>query len=151
MGFKAFTLDDYIITKDGEVINKRWNRKKKQTINEKGYLIVNIAGKTMRVHRLVAKLYVPNPYNKPQVNHKDGNKLNNNADNLEWVTNQENRDHAVKNGLHISGERCPWAKLKKSDVEYIRSHPELTCKKLAKMFPVNADHISAIRHNAVWK
>lgn len=51
------------------------------------------------VHRLIALTYIPNPENKPQINHKDGNPLNNNVDNLEWVTQQENMTHAVENGL----------------------------------------------------
>ena len=151
MGFKAFSVNDYTITPEGEVINNRWNRKKKLTVNSKGYLIVNIAGKTMRVHRLVAQLYVPNPENKPQVNHKDGNKLNNRADNLEWVSNQENRDHAVQNNLHVHGERCPWSKLTQEDVDYIRTHTEISCTELSKIFSVNSSHISAIRNHCVWK
>ena len=57
------------------------------------------SGKDEKVHRVVAQCFIPNPMRLPQVNHIDGNKLNNNASNLEWVTQSENIQHAYDNGL----------------------------------------------------
>lgn len=71
--------------------------------SDTGYTVVNITcfggNKKCKVHRLVAKAFIPNPDNKLQVNHKDGDKLNNCVDNLEWVTASENIQHSLKNGL----------------------------------------------------
>lgn len=71
----------------------------KPMLNHKGYLVVDINGKVKLVHRLVAQIFIPNPDNKPQVNHKDGNKQNNCVSNLEWMTSSENVKHAFDTGL----------------------------------------------------
>ena len=68
-------------------------------INENGYIRVYIYNKTYMLHRLIAFAFLENQENKEQVNHIDGNKLNNCINNLEWVTNQENQIHKFKIGL----------------------------------------------------
>lgn len=70
--------------------------------NEKGYLMVHLydygRNKTVKVHRLVAQAFVPNPNNLPEVNHIDADRKNNRADNLEWVTRQANVTDAKNRG-----------------------------------------------------
>jgi len=74
-----------------------------QQLGSQGYKIIrlskNCATKTKRVHRIIAKIFIPNLQDKPCVNHIDGNKANNNIKNLEWVSYSENNQHAVDNGL----------------------------------------------------
>ena len=76
---------------------------------------------TKSVHRLVASTLIPNPENKPHVNHIDGNKQNNNVDNLEWVTREENRNHATKMELWKPkyGSQSHLAKVNEDDVTNI--------------------------------
>lgn len=149
--YRKLGLSDYIITEQGDVVNKHTGRKLKPQPNGKGYLRVGIGKKLMFVHRLVAEKYVPNPDCKPQVNHKDGDKTNNRADNLEWVSNSENRRHAVKNGYHVHGEKCPWAKLTKKDVEFIRDSKDKNHSELAKLFGVSVSTIRDVRSFKTWK
>lgn len=100
----------YSISDIGEIRNDKRN-----TLlvlgTEQGYktvgLHINKKLKKFRVHRLVAMTYIDNPDNKPYVNHKDGNRSNNNVQNLEWVTPQENTQHAVATGLLVSTKKRP--------------------------------------------
>ena len=146
-----YTLEDYIITRDGEVINKHNNRKLKPQPNGKGYLRVIIGGRRYFVHRLVAQAYIPNPEGKLQVNHVDGNKLNNCMSNLEWVTNGENRSHAVKNGLHLCGEDCSWAKLTSTQVLKILKDDIHNYRELSNIYGVHRNTIRDIKTGKTWK
>lgn len=83
------------------------NRILKPTTNYKGYLKITLhidvrSMKTLSIHRLVAQAFIPNPENKPQVNHINCIKTDNNITNLEWCNNSENQIHAFKNGLQTS-------------------------------------------------
>ena len=98
------TNNVYTLTRRG-VIRKGIFRVIKQTLDKaSGYykvqLWVNKKQKMCLVHRLIAQTFIPNPKNLPQINHKDGNKRNNNIDNLEWVTDKENKAHGYKNGFY---------------------------------------------------
>lgn len=76
---------------------------------------------TIKIHRLVAKEFVPNPMNLPEVNHKDGNKKNNNYENLEWVTHRQNVQHSFANKLQTNiGSKNPISKLTEQDIMEIR-------------------------------
>lgn len=95
-------------------------------ISARGYirarLCKNNAYTNFSVHRLVAIAFIPNPENKPCVNHINGIKTDNRIENLEWVTLSENAQHAIKNGLKMSrkGSDNPMAKLTNEQVLEIR-------------------------------
>ncbi|MCS3423420.1 hypothetical protein M2403_002021 [Rahnella sp. BIGb0603] len=102
----------YKVTQNGDVISmervdargiRRKERKLKPALASTGYLVLGLTknGKSRQntVHRMVAEAFIPNPENKPQVNHIDGIKSNPSACNLEWVTSSENNHHAVSSGL----------------------------------------------------
>ncbi len=98
-----------VLGKDGTIYPFR-ARIKKHYINTKtGYLSTSLwknnTSTVEYIHRLVAKVFLPNPENKPEVNHKDGDVSNPHVDNLEWVTSEENSIHAVETGLIVYSNR----------------------------------------------
>lgn len=108
--WKQYLNTHYSISNDGQVRNDKTNKILSQsTQQDYKHVTLNIGGKAkrMKVHRLVAQTFLENPENKPYVNHKDGNRSNNDVSNLEWVTPSENTKHAVKTGLFISGVAKP--------------------------------------------
>ena len=123
--------------------------------NKKGYLRVclskNKKKKDLYVHRLVAEAFIPNPENLPEVNHKDGDKTNNNDWNLEWTTHKNNQQHASETKLIASGE-------KKSNytLEEVTKMREMysevkSYSKVAKFFNGNYFTIRAIIKKINWK
>ena len=108
MEWKRFRNSHYWVSPCGKIKSKATKGPRSRgyhstRIDRYGYEITTIyleaKSKTVKVHRMVAECYLPNPDNKPQVNHLDGSKLNNNVDNLAWVTGKENAQHAVEKGL----------------------------------------------------
>jgi len=80
------------------------------------YMVVGIRGGQRYVHRLLGEAFIPNPENKPQINHIDGDKSNNNLSNLEWVTLSEQRKHAWDNGL-MENARLSMSRNKKNRIK----------------------------------
>lgn len=91
--------ENYIIYTNGDIYSKKINRFLKQRTDKLGYKAVHLynnnKGKTIRVHRLVAKAFLPNPNNYKYVNHKDETRDNNNVDNLEWCTHKYNINYGT--------------------------------------------------------
>ena len=161
-GFKEVSgNNNYIVNDRGDIRQKRTRRKLNYNINYKGYYTCDINRRKQLVHRLVAQTFIENSDpNKNVINHKDGNKKNNNIDNLEWVTIAENNKHARLNGLvkplkyygiDYSGENNNSAKLTKENVLEIRERLHLSNSTLAKEFNVSISTISGIRNGRTWK
>ena len=147
-------MQDYEITKDGRIISLKHNKRReiKGYIDKYGYrrVLIYENGKRKKyfVHRLVAEKYIPNLNNLPQVNHKDGNKLNNCIDNLEWVTPKENIGHAIKNGFRKANNTTV---LNAKEVKEIKKLFETkSMKEIAEMYNVSLSCIKHIHAGHTW-
>lgn len=146
----------YMISNSGRVMSFKTNNPKivgTKRLSQKGYYRVGIDGRRTFVHRLVAEAFIPNPDNKPEVNHINGIKTDNNVQNLEWVTSGENQKHAYKRGLRepirFFGELNPGAKLTNKQVEEIMEALKFgkrgIQKELAIKYNVSSSLISNIK------
>lgn len=147
---KKFRDTEYLVCETGKVY--RNGTEKKCSITNKGYRAIDmwVNGKRFKynLHRVIAETYVPNPDNKPCVNHIDGNKLNNHYTNLEWVSWKENMNHKLYI-LNIDiGEKHPNSKLPNKIVSYIKK-----CKiknvippyeRISKSYGVGIQHLKNI-------
>lgn len=111
--------------------------------------------KGFNVHRLLALCFIPNPNDKPCVNHIDGNKMNNSLDNLEWCTHVKNIRHAYKNGLMPirKGNNSSSRKLNSKKVEQILDkvkNSDLSYEKIGKQFNVSGSCVGDIVMGKVW-
>lgn len=101
---------NYEVSSDGRVRNTKTGRVLRSSMNKDGYqyvgLCLNGNRKNHKIHRLVASIFIPNPKNKPDVNHINGNKADNRIENLEWVNASENAKHAYQMGLRSDNQHC---------------------------------------------
>lgn len=139
---KRFRDSGYMVTKDGRIFNKHGKEKEVQHVN--GYpqmmLYINCQMRFYYVHRIVAELYVPNPDGYKFVKHKDGNRFNNHASNLEWAPLLVDRNQRKRN------YKCD---ISDSDVQSIRLKYEQGIKQqiLAEEYNVSQSYISHLVNN----
>ena len=123
-----------------------------------GYLVVSLyidkKQKKFLIHRLIAQTFIPNPESLREVNHKDGNKLNNFVSNLEWVTSKQNKEHAWENGSYKhKGEDHFNSKFLNKDIIKIRQlfDSGTSLSKIASLYNSNYFHIRKIVKRMIWK
>lgn len=135
---------------------KKGKIRKNQFSNNGYYIIIfNINTKMYQylIHRLVASNFIPNENNYSQVNHKDGNKLNNNVENLEWITPSNNIIHSINNNLTSQwGETHKSTKLKKEDIKEIRKLGKTMSRTdISKEYGISIKAVCNIINNKTWK
>jgi hypothetical protein len=152
--------ENYNFYKVNKAIDKRTKKYKKLKIcysSSNGYPSVHVFYKGKRqnvpIHRLIAETFIKNTNNYPCVNHKDGNKLNNLVDNLEWCTHSQNHIHAIENGLRKTGVNAYNSKFNKEDILQIKKLfiDKVSMQKIAKLYNVNYRTIWQIKNEKSYK
>jgi len=150
---KILSLFDgkYDIADDGRIFSNVGKRKELSgKIGKSGYIMICLTINKKKLypnlHRIIAENFIPNPKNLPEVNHKDGNKLNNSVSNLEWCSRKQNSIHARDNKLQEY-------KIEMKDALEIRRLYKTklySYRKLAKMFCLGKTQIGYIIQNKRW-
>ncbi len=144
----------YEVDTAGNVWSVRTNSKLKYRVHN-GYCWISLykdgKRKLQSIHRIVALTFIPNPDNKPEVNHKDGDKTNNVIGNLEWFTKSENVQHAVDNFGMNCGERQWRHKLTEEEVLDIYYNQTMSIDDLAIKYDIARNYIFRIRRAGCWK
>ncbi len=158
MIFRQYKNTNYWVSTCGNVYNmQRGNLLQGSSNRVTGYYVykitINGIKKTRLIHRLVAETFIPNPENKKEVNHLDGNKYNNRLDNLEWATPSENQHHAFKLGLNHSNRKTSGIKMNPELIFEIKKlHKEgVNLVQISKRYNVTRGCISDIIHGRTWK
>jgi len=149
--------DLYAISNLGRLHSNRAERVMKPAPDNDGYYKTMLCRDRHRlsvsIHRLVAQAFIPNPENKKQVNHIDGNKQNNCVENLEWCTQKENIHHAFKIGLRPVGEDRVYSKLDNSGIRLIKllRGRKIPMQSIGVILGVSYTTISGVIHGRSWK
>lgn len=155
--------DSYQISDSGRIFTKRrlignkiyYGRELIPQLTSDGYLKITLSknGKCKKyyLHRLVAIQYLDNSNHLCQVNHIDGNKMNNSITNLEWCTKEENQNHAIRTGLMQRGQDRPSAKLTETQViEIYKLKGVLKAQDIADKYGVSKNTINCILRGSKW-
>lgn len=128
----------------------------KKRIGKRGYyvsLLSSKKNKLAKIHRLIAAAFMPNPENKPFINHKNGIKTDNRIENLEWCTGSENVQHAFNIGLKkgMKGSKHPKANITEEQAKSIKyGHKGLNQLQIAKIYNISNVTVSHIRRGRTW-
>ena len=146
--WKKIGNTEYDVSDYGRI--RRGDRILAGSCHSDGYIFININGKQTPVHRIVATEFIPNPNNKPEVNHVDGNKMNNSVKNLEWVTRKENMKHAIKTGLQpktINTYKGKFTEEQREEIKKLWNSGKYTKRELSRRFKVSHTCICDIINN----
>lgn len=160
--YKSININEnYEVSSEGFVRNKKTGRVLKfdnsKPDSKNPYYRVTLSfgkyTKKFAIHRLVAEHFIDNPLNLPEVNHLDGDRTNNNVDNLEWTTGEDNRKHCEDNNLNPKGERHGNAKYNEEIVLLVRDLTKrgFSRKECAEIANVTISFVKDVRVGRAWK